>query len=138
MNLTTILVSKVKGRLYSLSFISLLISMSSITSCTYKNEQDLYPINDCNTVNVSYKNFIAPIILDSCSNCHYDATMANGNYISLETYDEVSAQVKNLQLEVAMTAPPGSISAMPRSGGPLSQCNVQRILAWIKDGGPNN
>ena len=120
-------------------YLGLVVAILStyLIGCKYDNIEKMHPAATCNTNDVSYKNFVKPLIYDSCRSCHYDSTKLLGSSISLQTYAQVKIQVDNQQLLVAMTAPAGSLSSMPQSG-PLSDCNYQKMIAWIRAGGPDN
>ena len=111
-------------------------------SCTYNNEQDLYPpgSENCDTTNVTYSGTIFPIINANCIMCHSGSEPQG--ILLLDNYTTISAaaQIPPGQygsLYGAITHNPGN-SAMPKNGTQLSDCKILQIKLWIDAGAPNN
>ena len=87
----------------------------------------------CDTSNVSYNdnNSITEIITANCYPCH-EATSAQGGLI-LEYYDVVKGVVKDKRLVNAINHNPGYIP-MPLNGKKITQCEIDKIQAWIRSG----
>lgn len=102
------------------------------SSCTSDNEEDLFPINDCDTSNVSFSADIMPIIDASCATvgCHVQGGIGNGIF---ENYNNIKAKVDNGsfgdRLLIDRDMPPS---------GPLSSCQMEHVQAWLDNGAPNN
>ena len=98
------------------------------TSCTET-------VITCNTVNVSYSGFIAPLFTTFCNGCHSGGNPSGG--ILLNSYSGVKAVAQNGRLIGAISWSAG-FQRMPQSGNKLSNCSIDKIQAWINDGAPNN
>lgn len=124
-----------------LCFISLVLILYS---CSKSNEEDLggstpggnNPPATCVTSNMQYSVHIAPLIQTNCFACHSNANMSVSG-ISLEGYNNLKAKVTDGRLLGAITHAAG-FSPMPQGGPKLSDCNINRIKAWIDAGAPNN
>lgn len=111
--------------------------------CSKSNEEDLNNNNGgnnnpggCNTTNVKYSTDIAPLIQANCFSCHSNAT-ASTSGISLEGHANLKAKVTDGSLLGAISHAAG-FSPMPQGGAKLSDCNINRIKAWIDAGALNN
>src|SRR5579862_5716284 len=65
-------------------------------NCTYKNAQDVYPIDtsNCKTANMSYRNDVVPIFTaNHCYDCHSSTTYGLGGNYRLDTYAYVVSQI---------------------------------------------
>jgi hypothetical protein len=89
----------------------------------------------CITTNISYSTYIAPLIATNCAGCH-SGPNASGNIV-LTSHDGVKTVADNGRLLGAITWANG-YQRMPKGSGQLSDCNIEKIKAWINDGAPNN
>jgi len=106
------------------------------SSCYYDNEDDLYPFDSstsCDTLNMTYSSNIKPIIDNNCVSCHQTSNPSGG--VLLDSYEQVVIHVDNGRLIGAVNHDPG-FSPMPQGGNKLSDCNLNKIRAWINDGSP--
>ncbi|MFZ1658527.1 MAG: hypothetical protein WAT61_06905 [Flavobacteriales bacterium] len=105
------------------------------TGCYYDVESDLYPMNFCDTLSVSYTNTVLPIMQASCSvpGCHAPGGSGTGDFT---TYSGLKGQVDNEKLIPAITQS-GAAAFMPPSGK-LSECEIQKITIWVNAGAPQN
>jgi hypothetical protein len=87
----------------------------------------------CDTTNITYTNFIQPIIKTNCQGCHIQK--AWGGNILLNTFDEVKQVAQSGQLYESITWKTG-LSAMPKFQKQLPDCYIQKVEAWIKKGCP--
>ena len=124
------------------AFILFLVCLVWI-GCSKSNEEDLNNNNggnnnpgNCNTTNVKYSTDIAPLIQANCFSCHSNAT-ASISGISLEVHANLKAKVTDGRLLGAISHNAG-FSPMPQGGAKLSDCNINRIKAWIDAGALNN
>lgn len=101
-----------------------------VASCTSENEEDLFGDPVCETTNMSFSKDIAPIMNANCVSCHGPNGSAPG---SLNSYAGVKAMADSGELynRIAIT------KDMPPAG-PLPDCQISKIKAWIDDGAPNN
>lgn len=124
---------------YPLAFGLLLMWLATGSSCFYDNEEDLYPVQpglvDCDTTEVSYQDFVAPLMEQYCTGCH------GGNFpsanLSLETHAEVINSQEDNSLFGSMAHLEG-FSKMPKGGNRLPDCDLDKLQAWIEEGAPNN
>ena len=113
----------------------LLIGMAFLTSCYYDVEENLYPVNDCSTLNMSYQQNIAPILQRNCYACHSAA--ANTANVTLEGHGELIKHVNSGRLLGAINHQPG-FKPMPQGASKLIECDIAKIEQWVADGAPNN
>lgn len=117
--------------------IAFFITVTS-SSCTYKNEEELYPVSDCDISGVAYLATVKPIIELSCYTCHSGRNAASlGAGIELETFAALKAQVDNGRLLCVIKQEAGC-SPMPKGGTKLPACNILKIEAWVAAGAPEN
>lgn len=106
-----------------------------LTGCYYDTEEELYPATgNCDTLNVTYSNTIAPVMLANCVMCHSGSAPSAG--ISLDTYDNVKIYANNGALSGSMNHSPG-FSPMPKGGNKTDACTLLKLQAWINGGMPN-
>jgi hypothetical protein len=102
-------------------------------ACTYNKEDNLYP-QPCDTSNVRYSVEIKSILNTHCNGCHGGSAMS-GNWIKLETYDQVKTYADNGDLLQSIIR---DINPMPQNAPRLSACKINQIRAWINQGMKNN
>ncbi|HQU60287.1 MAG: hypothetical protein KDD02_22520 [Phaeodactylibacter sp.] len=115
--------------------VSLSLVLLVVNGCYYDVEEELYPIQECNTNNVTYSGIVAPIIQNNCLQCHSAA--ANLGNVVLEGYDNLKGFADSGRLLGAVKHQSG-YSPMPQSAPQLGDCLIARIEQWIDDGAPNN
>lgn len=112
----------------------------SLTGCYYDVESELYPKDPnaatCDTLNTTYTAKILPIIQTNCYICHSGTAVAGGN-VMLEGYTNLQKVAADGRLYKAVSHAPG-VSAMPKGGNKLSDCDIKVIKTWIDNGIPNN
>tara|TARA_R110000850_G_scaffold22122_7_gene64520 strand:+ start:341 stop:718 length:378 start_codon:yes stop_codon:yes gene_type:complete len=116
----------------------LILILSFTISCYSDNKEDLYQdfvTADCDTTNTKFAATIQPIIAQNCAVpfCHNTSDRQSG--LDLSTYSDVKKVADDGRLENRITGNPGPI--MP-PGGPLPQCEVDKILRWVINGAQNN
>jgi Planctomycete cytochrome C len=89
----------------------------------------------CDTTNVTYSGFVAPLLTTYCVGCHSGGA-PSGN-ILLNSHAGVQAVALNGRLMGAVTWSNG-YQQMPKGSGKLSDCNISKIKAWITNGAQNN
>jgi hypothetical protein len=105
-------------------------------SCRYDNEEDLYPLATCDTLNVTFSGTIAPILANNCLTCHSNSLAASsGNNIRLENYADVHAMSVSI-LGAINHQPP--YSPMPKNGRMLNDCLITQFEIWVREGALNN
>ena len=118
-------------RITKLSIVFLLF----LTGCYYDVEEELYPMIDCQTTEMTYSNDVLPIIETNCFLCH--RSTANFGNITLEGYDQLIDLVDDGSLLGAIKHGSG-YSPMPKNKAQLLQCEIEKIQAWIDEGALNN
>jgi mono/diheme cytochrome c family protein len=111
-----------------------------IVSCSKDNEQEVNPPepgggNTCDTADMKYAANVVPILQSSCYGCHANGNASGG--VALGNYASLKTQVDNGNLIGAITHAAG-YTAMPLGGAKLSDCNINKIKAWIARGALNN
>ena len=107
-------------------------------SCYYDNEEALFPSlpGSCDTTLVSYATDIVPIISDYCLLCHSNQAAASlGSNIKLEDYPDFASSAERVLGSVKHES---SYSPMPKGGGKLNACQIDKLEAWINQGKNNN
>ena len=89
----------------------------------------------CDTDNISYAGFVAPLLQNTCVGCHSGS--APGGGILLNSHANVRTVALNGRLYGAISHASG-YQPMPRGGGRLAQCTIDKIKGWIDDGAPDN
>lgn len=115
--------------------VAFFVVIVTVASCSKDNEEDQPGNNGCVTENMSFANNIQPILNANCTTCH-NPNLLNGN-VNLTTYDGVKVVADNGKLVGVINHSPG-FPPMPQSGGKLSDCNIDKIEAWISQGKQNN
>lgn len=112
-----------------------LFTIILINGCYYNIEEELYPTVDCEIIDMSYQNDIAPIMEKDCYACHsIEANFAN---ITVEGYENISIYVSNQKLLNSIKHQAG-FSPMPKGTPKLLDCEIEKIEAWILQGAKNN
>ena len=118
-----------------LLFFSGLSLMMIWSSCVSNAEEDLYPPDVCDTVNVTYSMVVEPIIAQNCYACHNAIEPSSG--IPLEGYANLKTQVDDERLIGSLRHQPG-YSAMPQEAPALSECTILKIEKWVAEGAQDN
>lgn len=87
----------------------------------------------CDTTNVTYSGYIAPLMSGTCTGCHSGTNPQGG--LRLTTYSEVKASAQSGKLYGAIARLPG-YAAMPQGGAALSSCAVSKVKNWVDAGMP--
>ena len=109
------------------------------TGCYYDKAELTYPSNTsvtCDTSAVKYSVDILSIMSANCNACHSGTATAGGG-IKLDSYTGLKAYATNGQLLNSILQN-GIVAAMPQGGGKLSDCDINKVRAWINNGTPNN
>ncbi len=113
---------------------AVLLLAVSISACSKASEDMLAP-QHCDTAGMKYSLDILPIISGNCYSCHANGMM-EGN-VSLEGYANLKTQSDNGNLIGVITHASG-YPPMPDNGGKLSDCEINKIKAWMRNGAPDN
>lgn len=107
--------------------------MLGIAGCYYDVEPNP---GTCDTTNITYSGTIAGIIQSNgclTTDCHGGNSPLSG--IRLSDYNSVKA--RETRLYGAINHSPGFV-AMPQNTGKISQCDINKVQAWVNAGAPNN
>lgn len=99
--------------------------------CKDYNSIDLYP--PCDTTQIGYEEDVLPIFKANCIPCHSEANAFGG--IVLATLEGARVPATNGLLFKAVTHDP-SVVPMPKGGGMLDDCSINKIKRWINLGEP--
>jgi|TARA_Y100000994_G_scaffold249606_1_gene262521 uncharacterized membrane protein len=103
-------------------------------TCTIDNEYDYFNQHDCDTIGISYVNSnldksIQAIINSKCLSCHSELNMAQGSFVVLETYEQLTNSSYDLYDLLV-----GPNASMPKVGSPqLTDCEKLKIDNWINN-----
>lgn len=104
----------------------------SLSGCYYDVEEELYV--GCDTSAVSYSGTVVAMLQSNgCLGCHA-APATGGSGIVLDNYNSILniVQDNNRFISGADRMPPGS------GTGVLSECDMNKLRAWVAAGAPNN
>lgn len=89
----------------------------------------------CDTTDFKYSTAIKPLLATKCVGCHNSASLGGG--VDLASYATVKTSALSGKLlgSVKWTA---GISAMPKGGVKMPDCEITQIQKWINAGTPNN
>jgi hypothetical protein len=124
-------------RLFQL-FVTFVTILSFAVSCYYDNEEALYPslASSCDTINVTFRGKIVPLLANNCLSCHSNASAASaGNNIRLENYTDVKSRTTAIAGSLKYS---GTYSPMPKNGGKLNSCLISQFDIWVRDGAADN
>jgi len=104
-----------------------------LTSCYYDNEEELYQFvkSNCDTINVTYSQTIAPIIQSSCNSCH-SSLVASGGIIT-DNYNSLRIIALNGKL-VGTISHSNGFSPMPKGAVKLNDCKILQVRKWVNSG----
>ncbi len=89
----------------------------------------------CDTVDFKYSTAIKTIMQNKCQGCHNPASL--GGAVDLSTYNGVKASAQTGKLYGSVIWSSG-VSAMPKGGIKLPDCEITQIRKWIEAGMQNN
>lgn len=123
--------------------ILLLFGVLLLQSCYYDNLGEIHAADDllspCDTTAViSFSADINPIMINSCganNSCHQSGT--SDSDLPLDNIQNIRDYVLDGTLMGAIRHESG-YDAMPKDGGSLSVCSIQKIQSWINRGTPDN
>ena len=104
-----------------------------LPSCTFDNEQDYDSDTICDTTNVTYSD-LTYIFTNICSECHFPDNPYKAGIV-MNTYDNVKKSFNTGQPWGAINHLQGYVP-MPYSAPKLSDCDINKIKAWIDQGMP--
>lgn len=107
-----------------------------LTSCYYDNAEELYPQpEECDTINVTYSQTIAPIMNTNCNDCHSGtappANVITDNYTDLKTIADDGRLWGSINHE-------SGYSPMPKDRPKMNDCDLKKINIWLDNGALND
>ena len=125
---------------FSNSSIAILILFITFTcainySCTFDNEEDLLKDYNCDTTDIIYSD-LTNIFNGICANCH-SSTFTLSPGINMDSYSNVKSSI-NTGLVVPAINHENGVPPMPQGLPKLSNCDLEKIQAWINLGMPEN
>ena len=107
-----------------------------MSGCYYDRTEDMaHPVVICDSLPATYTATIVPIITSNCLGCHSGSNPSGG--IHLDFYGPLRAQIMAGVLLPSIKHSPGA-NFMPKNGGMLSKCDIDKITRWIAAGYLNN
>lgn len=110
-------------------------AVAVLSSCKYDSEEELYGKNSCDTTTVTYLGTIQPIMAANCNSCHTGANPEAG--IITSNYEDLIPVVNSGIFWKVINHEHG-VPPMPHNQPKLSQCDLDKIQAWINQGALNN
>ena len=112
------------------------VSVFTLSSCWYDNEEELFGDVNCPTENMSLSNDITPILNgNGCIGCHNNSSQSGG--VNLEGFENIKLNADNGKLYGSVNHSDG-FKKMPQGGARIDQCQIDKIKAWIDQGTLNN
>lgn len=107
------------------------------TSCNHHKADVVYPA--CDTTNISLSNDLRPILVANCYNCHsaVNAPIVGDNY-NLEDFNTLVTNIDFLILAIEHDTLLPAHQFMPKNGSKLSDCDINKFIAWKNQGKRNN
>lgn len=116
---------------------SLALMFIVLTSCENYSEAELYEIEECDTVALTWDTGISQIFDKYCVPCHKEALYYYG--VRHDSYEEelkvLSDGGKRLRSVINHEA---GYEQMPYEKPKLSKCNIEKIETWLDNGAPKN
>ncbi len=89
----------------------------------------------CDTTNITYDQFVKPLLDTHCTGCHSGQSPGGG--ILIRNYNDVKALADAGQLYGVIAHQPG-YAPMPKGENQLPDCDIASIRTWINDGALEN
>jgi hypothetical protein len=118
--------------------LSIASSAALFNGCYYDKAEQVYPQPTvCDTVNMRYSTDIVGILAANCYSCHSGTASASGGR-KFDQYDLLKNNYINTGVfKKAITHAPGA-SPMPKNMPKLPECTINKVIAWLDRGAPNN
>jgi hypothetical protein len=123
-----------KPKFRSTLFGLLFLGLTGFVSCTFENEENYFnPV--CDTTTIVY-NDLTYIFTNVCASCHVSPDNTPRPGIVMSNYEQVKASV--LTGKVLPAIKHEGNYKMPAGQAKLSDCDIEKIEAWINAGMPEN
>lgn len=120
------------------------VSLILLSGCYNDKYDKLYPApanTTCDTSAISYARDIQPIINASCatSGCHNSSGNSTTGGLDFTVFSILQADANQaLLLNDIEGTPTRGHNTMPLNLTPLSQCQINKMIAWVNQGAKNN
>ena len=91
----------------------------------------------CDTINMKYAANVIPILQASCYSCHGASNNGGSGGIILDNYANLKKWADNGTLVGNITHAAGFVP-MPYGQAKISDCNINKIISWVKNGAEDN
>lgn len=108
------------------------VTILFFNGCYYDKDDLVYPKSTCDTANMTYTKDIQNIIATNCSSCH-TGNISSG--FNLGNYDDLKEHADDGDLMDRITT--NDITRRMPQGGKLSDCDINKIKAWVDRNTPN-
>jgi len=116
----------------------MMISLIAIMATQCKHEISItgLPIPEppgpgiCDTLNVTYRGTVFPILQQYCLSCH-GGVNPSGN-LDFTNYDQLAFVAQNGALLASIRHEAGYVP-MPQNGSKLDECSISKIAIWVSD-----
>jgi mono/diheme cytochrome c family protein len=116
-------------------FIAVIIVLTTV-SCSKEggviNDRQVFADASITAQNVSYQNFVKPLLTKNCATCHGDDGSAETWWLNTNSYENAlrfSNSISNTIINGTMPPPPKF---------PFTQADRDLMAAWISKGMPEN
>lgn len=131
--------SRQKPRVFGLAAALALLAGAGlgVSGCSYENEQELFASEQltCDTLNVTYRGTIAPLLAQHCQRCHGPTRAESG--VVVTAHHDVQTLGRTGQLLGVIQHKPG-YPAMPDDEPMLPACDINKVKIWVRAGMPDN
>jgi hypothetical protein len=113
-------------------FLHLIFLPLFFASCNFEKGSQISELTECDTITqITYSNFIEPLMDKNCSRCH---NARSGNLI-LCSYPELSPIIESGKFLGALYHAHG-FKPMPLDSVKLDSCTLKKIKLWVENGAP--
>lgn len=116
---------------------SIVLILPLLLAACYSNKREALNPGSCITGEVSYSQYIRPVVQSTCLTCHSAAVAgSSGRSVNLEGHTNLQQWALNGQLMKSIRH--SGAPAMPQGGPKLDDCTIEHFQAWVTAGAPNN
>lgn len=114
--------------------------IAAITGCSYHKADIEYPQAQCDTAIVRFGVEIKAILDANCKECHYEGNdISKINLYNWPTIHSLATDgnfVRGTLLTAVLQT--GEVTPMPKGRPKISDCEINKIRAWVNKGAPEN
>ncbi|MFA6402390.1 MAG: hypothetical protein WCX31_12325 [Salinivirgaceae bacterium] len=101
--------------------------------CTFNSEEEYFEKTECDTTGLVYED-LTYIFTDVCARCHYQGNPYRSDIV-MDSYEAIKTSI-NTGLVIPAIHHEGDLTPMPYKEPKLSDCNRDKIEAWVEAGMP--